>query len=141
MGEDNYFFYGLVIGGVPGVVLHELARAAAYLAFRAQPRFAFTPWAKFGTVSAPGYYLGRVAFVAAGLAPPVLLAALLPLVRASAPVDRLIYIAAMWAFLVGMFGSAGDPVILRLRNAMSYGGEARFEDTGDGFDVFGPTGR
>ena len=135
------FFYGLVTGGVLGFVLHELAHAAAYLAFGARPGLGFKPWTRFGPVfyvSAPGSYLNRTEFVVAGLAPPIFLTALLPLVLAFAPVGGFIYSGALWAYLAGVIGSAGDFVILR--NVMSYGVDTRFKDKGDGFDVFGPTG-
>ena len=109
------FVAGLVVGAVLGLVLHELGHAAAFLAFGARPRFGFKPWTKFGPVfyvSAPGRYLGRKEFAAAGLAPLVLLTALLPPVLAHAPVGGLVYTVAYWAYLLGVLGSAGDLVIL-----------------------------
>ena len=124
------------------IVLHELGHAAAFLAFGARPGFGFKPWVKIGPVfwvSAPGYYLNRAQFAAAALAPPVLLTALLPIALILAPVGGLVYSTALFAYLFGVSGSAGDVVILR--KVMSYPRGARFEDTGDGFTVFGPADR
>ena len=133
------FVAGLAIGAVAGLVLHELAHAVAFLAFGARPRFGFKPWTRIGPVfyvSAPGCYLDRKRFAAAGLAPRVLLTALLPPVLALAPEDGLVSTAAYWAYLLGVLGSAGD--LLILLSLMSYPGVTRFEDTGDGFSAFGP---
>ena len=130
---------GSVAGIVVGIALHELGHAAAFLAFGARPGFGFKPWVKIGPVfwvSAPGYYLNRAQFAAVALAPPVLLTALLLIALVLAPVGGLVYSTALFAYFFGFTGSAGDVVILR--KVMSYPRGARFEDTGDGFTVFGP---
>ena len=133
------YFAGLAMGAIAGIVLHELGHAVAFLAFGARPRFGFKPWTKIGPVfyvSAPGCYLSRKRFATAGLAPLVLLTVLLPPVLALTPAGGLVHTAAWWAYLLGVLGSAGD--ILILLSLMSYRGAPRFEDTGDGFTVFGP---
>ena len=66
----------------------------------------------------------------------MLLTVLLPPVLALTPAGGLVHTAAWWAYLLGVLGSAGD--ILILLSLMSYRGAPRFEDTGDGFTVFGP---
>ena len=132
---------GSVAGIVVGIVLHELAHAAAFLAFGARPGFGFKPWVKIGPVfwvSAPGCYLNRAEFAAVGLFPPVLLTALLPLALILAPVGGLVYSTALFAYFFGVSGSAGDVVILK--KVMSYPRGARFEDTGEGFTTFGLAG-
>ena len=129
---------GSVAGIVVGIALHELGHVAAFLAFGPRPGFGFKPWVKIGPVfwvSAPGYYLNRAEFAAAALAPPVLLTALLPIALVLAPVGGLVYSTALFAYF-GVTGSAGDVVILM--KVKSYPGATRFEDTGDGFTVFGP---
>ncbi len=132
---------GSVAGIVVGIVLHELAHAAAFLAFGARPGFGFKPWVKIGPVfwvSAPGCYLNRAKFTVAALAPPVLLTALLPIALILAPVGGLVYSTVLFAYFFGVTGSAGDVVILK--EVMWHPREALFEDTGDGFTVFGPAG-
>ena len=62
------------------------------------------------------------------------LAALLALVAA----EDLLTSVVMWAFVLNVAGSAGD--MLMMRKVMSYPHASRFEDTGDGFVVYGPAG-
>ena len=131
------FIAGLVIGTVVGVTLHELAHAIAFLAYGGRPRFGFKPWTKFGPVfwvGAPGCYLSRTKFTVAALAPPVLLTALLVPALILAPVGGIVHAAALWAFFLGVTGSAGDVVILS--KVMRYPSGALFEDNGDGFKVY-----
>ncbi len=128
---------GLVVGLVVGGTLHELAHAVAFLAYGGRPRFGFKPWTKFGPVfwvGAPGCYLGKTKFTVAALAPPALLTALLPPVLLLAPVGGLVHAIALWAFFLGVTGSAGDVVILS--KVMRYPSGALFEDNGDGFKVY-----
>ena len=66
----------------------------------------------------------------------MLLTAPLPPVLVLAPAGGLVHTAAWWAYLLGVLVSAGDMLILL--SLMSYPGGTRFEDTGDGYTVFGP---
>ncbi len=128
---------GIALGAVLGVTLHELAHAIAFLAYGGRPRFGFKLWTRFGPVfwvGAPGCYLSRAKFAVAGLAPLLLLTALLLPVLFLAPVGGLVHAAALWAFFLGVTGSSGDVVILS--KVMRYPSEALFEDHGDGFKVY-----
>ena len=76
--DGGTFLSGLLLGGVLGVVLHEAVHGVFFLAFGGRPRFGFKPWTRFGPVfyaAAPGSYLDRPRYLAAGLAPAVLLTA------------------------------------------------------------------
>ncbi len=135
----EWFIPGSVAGIVVGIVLHELGHAATFMAFGARPGFGFKPWVKIGPVfwvSAPGCYLNRAEFAAAAMAPPVLLTALLPLALMLASSGGFVYTTALFAYFFGFTGSAGDVVMLA--KVMSYPRAARFEDTGDGFTMYGP---
>ena len=129
------FALGFLVGLVLGVILHEAVHGVLFLAFGGRPRFGFKPWTRFGPVfyaAAPGSYLDRRRYLAAGLAPAVLLTAALVLVAD----DDLLASVVTWAFVLNVAGSAGD--ILMMRKVMSYPGATRFEDTGDGFVAYGP---
>ena len=137
--DGGTFFSGLLLGGVLGVVLHEAFHGAFFLAFGGQPRFGFKPWTRFGPVfyaAAPGSYLSKPRYLAAGLAPAVLLTAAFAAALAFVAEEDLLVSIAMWAFVLNVSGSAGD--MLMMRNAMSYPRATRFEDTGDGFVAYGP---
>ena len=128
---------GITLGAVVGVTLHELAHAIAFLAYGGRPRFGFKLWTRFGPVfwaGAPGCYMSKAKFAVAGLAPLALLTALLLPALLLAPVGGLVHVAALWAFFLGVTGSAGDVVILS--KVMRYPHEALFEDHGDGFKVY-----
>ena len=132
---------GSFAGIVVGIVLHELGHVIAVVAFCARPGFGFKPWVRIGPVfwvSAPGCYLNRAEFATVALLPPVLLSALLPIALFLVPAGGLVYTTAVSAYFFGVSGSAGDVVMLR--KVMSYPRGARFEDTGDGFTVFGVAG-
>ncbi len=132
---------GIILGGALGGALHELAHAATFSLFGARPGFGFKPWTRIGPVfyvSGPGSYFSRAEFAIVGLAPPPLLAVLLLPVLALAPTGGLIYSAALWAFVAGVAGSAGDVIILW--KVMQYPPGTYVEDSGDGFAGFGPEG-
>ena len=131
------FFSGLLLGCVFGVILHEATHGVFFLAFGGRPRFGFKPWTRFGPVfyaAAPGTYLGRHRYLAAGLAPAVLLTALLAAALALVAKDDLLASTVTWAFTLNVAGSAGD--MLMMRKVMSYPRAALFEDTGDGFVAY-----
>ena len=133
------FFAGALLGGVLGVVLHEAFHGIFFLAFGGRPRFGFKPWTKFGPVfyaAAPGSYLDKPRYLAAGLAPAVLLTAVLAGALAFVAEDDLLLSITMWAFVLNVSGSAGD--MLMMRKAMPYARATRFEDTGEGFVAYGP---
>ena len=134
------FVVGFLVGFVLGVILHEAVHGVFFLAFGGRPRFGFKPWTRFGPVfyaAAPGSYLSRPRYVAAGLAPAVLLTAALAVALAFVAADDLLASVAAWAFVLNVAGSAGD--MLMMRKVMSYPGTTRFEDTGEGFVAYGPT--
>ena len=136
------FFSGLLLGCLLGVTLHEAVHSICFLAFGGRPRFGFKPWTKFGPVfyaSAPGSYLDRPRYVVAGLAPAVLLTAALAAALAFVAANDLLASAVTWAFVLNAAGSAGDMVMMR--KVMSYPRATRFEDTGEGFVAYGPSGR
>lgn len=133
------FFYGLVLGLVLGVILHEAFHGVFFLAFGGRPRFGFKPWTRFGPVfyaAAPGSYFDRARYLAAGLAPAVLLTAALAAALALVAADDLLASVFTWAFALNVAGSAGD--MLMMWKVMSYPHTSRFEDTGDGFVAYGP---
>ena len=129
----------MLLGSVLGVVLHELAHGVAFLALGARPKFGAKLRTRFGPVfyaSAPGSYLSRSGYLVVGLAPVVGLTVLLLAVIAVAPAGGLIGSAAFLAVVLSVGGSAGDAIMMR--TVLSYPSDARFEDTGDGFTVYGP---
>lgn len=135
------FLLGVLVGLVLGVTLHEAVHGVFFLAFGGRPRFGFKPWTRFGPVfyaAAPGSYLNRPLYLAAGLAPAVLLTAALAPILAFVAAEDLLASVVMWAFVLNVAGSAGD--MLMMRKVMSYPRASRFEDTGDGFVVYGPVG-
>ena len=137
--DGGTFVVGFLVGLVLGVILHEAVHGVFFLAFGGRPRFGFKPWTKFGPVfyaAAPGSYLDRPRYVAAGLAPAVLLTAALAAALAFVAADDLLASVAAWAFVLNVAGSAGD--MLMMRKVMSYPGATRFEDTGEGFVAYGP---
>ena len=137
--DGGTFFYGLLLGLVLGVTLHEAFHGVFFLAFGGRPRFGFKPWTSFGPVfyaAAPGSYFDRSRYLAAGLAPAVLLTAGLAAALALVAADNLLASVLTWAFVLNVAGSAGD--MLMMRKVMAYPSTARFEDTGDGFVVYGP---
>ncbi len=137
--EGQAFIIGLMAGSALGIVLHELLHGVFFLAFGARPRFGFKPWTRFGPVfyaSAPGSYLTKTEYAAAGLAPLALLTMLLLVCAALAPPGGLILSAVLWAYLLNAVGSIGD--MLLMRKMVSYPVGTWFEDTGDGFVAYGP---
>ncbi|MXW34756.1 MAG: DUF3267 domain-containing protein [Chloroflexi bacterium] len=129
----------LALGLVGGLALHEAAHAVAFLALGARPRFGAKWGTRFGPVlyaSAPGSYLGRTGYVVVGLAPAVGLTVVLLAVIALAPAGGLIGSAAFLAVILNVGGSAGDAMMMR--TVLTYPADARFEDTADGFTVYGP---
>ena len=121
-----------------GLVLHELAHAVAFLALGARPGFGAKLNRKCGPVlyaSAPGSYLTRAGYLIVGLAPLLGLTAVLLAVIAVAPSGSLIAEAAFFAVVLSVGGSAGDAMMMRA--VLSYPSDARFEDTADGFTVYG----
>ena len=139
--DGGTFFSGLLLGGVLGAILHEAVHGVFFLAFGGRPRFGFKPWTRFGPVfyaAAPGSYLDRPRYLAAGLAPAVLLTAALAAALAFVAADDLLASVFMWAFVLNVAGSSGDMVMMR--KVMSYPRATRFEDTGDGFVAYGSAG-
>ena len=139
--DGGTFFYGLLLGSVLGVVLHESVHGVLFLTFGGRPCFGFKPWTRFGPVfyaAAPGSYLDRPRYLAAGLAPAVLLTVALAAALALVAADDLLASILTWAFVLNVAGSVGD--MLMMRKVMSYPRATRFEDTGDGFVAYGPVG-
>ena len=129
----------LVLGLVCGLALHEAAHAVAFLALGARPKFGAKWTTRFGPVlyaAAPGSYLRRSGYLVAGLAPLVGLTAVLLAVIAVAPSGSLIEGAAFLAVILSVGGSAGDAMMMR--TVLTYPADARFEDTADGFVIYGP---
>ena len=130
---------GLLLGAVAAPVLHELVHAAAFRALGARPRFGAKLRTRLGPVlyvSAPGAYLGRGRYLAAGLAPLALLTPALWAALALAPADGPIAGALIVAAGLHAGGSIGDALLARA--ALAHPADARFEDTGEGFVVYGP---
>ena len=71
-----------------------------------------------------------------GLAPLLGLTVVLLAVIAVTPSGSLIAEAAFFAVILSVGGSAGDAMMMRA--VLSYPSDARFEDTADGFTVYGP---
>ena len=139
--DGGTFFSGLLLGGVLGAILHEGVHGVFFLAFGGRPRFGFKPWTRFGPVfcaAAPGSYLDRPRYLAAGLSPAVLLTSALAVALAFAAADDLLASVVTWAFVLNVAGSSGDMVMMR--KVMSYPRATCFEDTGDGFVAYGPAG-
>ena len=139
--DGGTFLSGLLLGCVPGVILHEASHGVFFLVFGGRPRFGFKPWTRCGPVfyaAAPGSYLDRPRYLAAGLAPAVLLTAALAAALALVAANDLLASTVTWAFVLNVAGSAGDMVMMR--KVMSYPRSSRFEDTGEGFVVYGPVG-
>ena len=135
------FLSGLLLGIVLGVILHEAVHGVFFLAFGGRPRFGFKPWTKLGPVfyaAAPGSFFDRPRYLAAGLAPAVLLTVVLAAALALVAADDLLASVITWAFVLNVAGSAGDMLIMR--KVMSYPHSFRFEDTGDGFVAYGHAG-
>ena len=129
----------VVLGILLGLVLHELSHATAFLALGGRPRFGHKAWTKAGpvlSVSAPGFYFSRRAYLLAGVGAVLVLAAVLLGVVAVAPAGGLLSTTAAIAAAVNVAGASGDALIAR--TALSYPSTARFEDTGSGFVVYAP---
>ena len=139
--DGGTFFSGLLLGGVLGVILHEAVHGVFFLAFGGRPRFGFKPWTRFGPVfyaAAPGSYLDRPRYLAAGLSPAVLLTSVLAVALTFVAEDDLLASVVTWAFVLNVAGSSGDMVMMR--KVMSYPRSTCFEDTGDGLVAYGPAG-
>ena len=137
--DGGTLFYGLLLGGALGVVLHEAIHGVFFLAFGGWPRFGFKPWTRFGPVfyaAAPGSYFDRTRYLAAGLAQALLLTAALATALVFVADDDLLAPVVTWAFVLNVSGSAGD--MLMMRKVMSYPRATWFEDTGEGFAAYGP---
>ena len=135
------FLSGLLLGIVLGVILHEAVHGVFFLAFGGRPRFGFKPWTKLGPVfyaAAPGSFFDRPRYLAAGLAPAVLLTLALAAALALVAADDLLASIITWAFVLNVAGSAGD--MLMMRKVMAYPHAFHFEDTGEGFVAYGPAG-
>ena len=136
------FLSGLLLGALLGVILHEGFHGAFFMAFGGRPRFGFKPWTRFGPVfyaASPGSYFDRPRYLAAGLAPAVLLTAVLGAALPFVAAHDLLASIVMWAFALNLSGSAGDMIMMR--KVMSYPRATRFEDTGEGFVAYGPSVR
>ena len=132
------FVTGILVGLVLGVILHEAVHGVFFLVFGGRPRFGFKPWTSFGPVfyaAAPGSYFDRPRYLTAGLAPAVLLTTALAAALALVAGDNLPTSVITWALVLNVAGSAGD--MLMMRKVMSYSRTTLFEDTGDGFVVYG----
>ena len=80
-------------------------------------------------------YLDRPRYLAAGLAPAVLLTVALAAALALVASDDLLASTVTWAFVLNAAGSAGDMAMMR--KVVSYPRATLFEDTGDGFVAYG----
>ena len=137
--EINLDLGSMLLGLVAGLVLHELAHAVAFRALGARPKFGAKLRTKLGPVlyaAAPGSYLTRAGYLIVGLAPLLGLTVVLMAVIAVTPSGSLIAEAAFFAVILSVGGSAGDAMMMRA--VLSYPSDARFEDTADGFTVYGP---
>ena len=129
----------MLAGAVLAALLHELVHAAAFLALGGRPRFGAKGWTRLGpvlSVSAPGAYFRRSAYLATLLAPLAALTPALWIALAFAPADGLIAGALIVAAGANAGGSAGDAALALA--ALRRPADARFEDTGDGFAVWSP---
>ena len=139
--DGGIFISGLLSGVVLGVILHEAVHGVFFLAFGGWPRFGFKPWTRFGPVfyaAAPGSFFDRPRYLAAGLAPAVLLTVALAAALALVAADDLLASIITWAFVLNVAGSAGD--MLMMHKVMAYPHAFHFEDTGEGFVAYGPAG-
>ena len=130
---------GVLAGAALGPALHELVHAAAFLALGGRPRFGARLRTRLGPVlyvAAPGYRLRRGAYLAAALAPAAGLTAALWAVLALAPEGGALAAFAFAAACLNAAGSAGDAAMALA--ALRQPAGLRFEDTGDGFTVWGP---
>ena len=128
----------MALGLVGGLVLHELAHGVAFMGLGARPQFGAKLKTRFGPVfyaSGPGSYLSRRGYVVVGLAPALGLTVLLLAVIAVAPAGGLIGSAAFLAAILNVGGSGGDAMMMR--TVLRYPADARFEDTADGFVIYG----
>ena len=133
------FAIGFVPGFVMGVVQHESVHGVFFLAFGGRPLFGFKPWSRLGPVfcaAAPGTYLTKLQYAASGLAPAVLLTALLVVALALVSEYDLLASVVSWALLLNVMGSAGD--MLMMCKLIPYPRSARYEDIGEGFVAYGP---
>lgn len=129
----------LLVAAALGLVLHELSHAGAFLALGGRPRFGGKAWTRLGPVlyvCAPGSYLSRGAYVFAGIGAVLLLSVLLLAVVAVAPAGGAVSNIAIIAAVLNVAGGAGDAIITLA--VLSHPRDARFEDTGEGFVVYGP---
>lgn len=129
---------GILLGLLLGLVLHEVTHAAVFLAFRARPTFGFKPWTRCGPVfyvSAPGRYLHRAAYLTAGLAPVVLLTPILLVAAVLLPAGSASTVIVLFAVAFNVAGSVGD--LLMAWKVLTYPRETCFQDTADGFTVYG----
>lgn len=137
-GEE--LLLALLLGLALTVVLHELFHGIGFQACGARPRFGFKPWTRLGPVfyaSAPGSYLRRSEYLAAGLAPLTVLTVALFGALALLPVDSVFSFTALVMAGLNVSGSVGDVFIVR--KVLSHSAESYFEDRGEGFIVFGKT--
>ena len=132
----------LLIGMVLGLVLHELSHAAGFVTLGGHPKFGARGRTRLGPifyVSSPGYYYSRRGFLFAGIGAVIVLAVLLLGVVAVAPAGGVLSATAVIAVSLNVAGAAGDALIARA--VLSYPPDARFEDAGEGFVVYGPEPR
>lgn len=129
----------LLLGVVLGLSLHEGAHAVAFLALGGSPRLGRKGRTRLGPVlyvSAPGCYFGRGGYLFAGLGSVAILTVLLLAVVAVVSPGSMISATAIFAVSLNIAGAGGDAIITRA--VFSAPPDARFEDTGDGFIVYGP---
>ena len=115
-----------------------MSTGVSFLAFGARPRFGFKPWTRLGPVlyaAAPGSYLTKFEYAAAGLAPAVLLTVALVVVLSLVAASGILAAVVMWAILLNVGGSAGD--MLMMLKLASFPRITYFEDTGEGFVAYG----
>ena len=129
---------GILLGLLLGLVVHEGTHAVVYLAFGVRPTFGIKPWTRFGPVfyvTAPGGYLRRADYLAAGLAPVVLLTPILLAAAVLLPAGSALIAVVLFAASFNVGGSVGD--LLMARKVLAYPSETYFEDTADGFIAYG----
>lgn len=128
----------LLLGLVLTVILHELFHGFGFRACGARPRFGFKPWTKLGPVfyaSAPGFYLRRREYLAAGLAPLAVLTAALFVALALLPANSAVSLTVFLMAGCNVSGSVGD--VFMVRKVLTHSSESYFEDRGEGFVVYG----
>ena len=104
------FLLGMVVGLVLGVVAHEAVHGFLFLVFGGSPRFGFKPWTKLGPVfyaAAPGSYFSKAQYLAAGMAPALLLTVALAIALVFVAAHTLLVSVVTWAFVLNVSGSAG----------------------------------